>query len=159
MSEITALLKKELSNHFLKIGFHKHKKFLIRTYDDVICVVDFQKSQYSELLFVNIGIWFTPVALYPAVPPHKCHMQFRVDAIPEIKNSQPSFSRLLDIEDDWILGPRIPVSFEKRLELIDEVFHNYLSSFFSKLSLDYLKTKYQDRWFFPKAESLHLFNN
>jgi hypothetical protein len=46
-----------LSNCLEPEGFRRHRQTWHRNHDDVVEVVNLQKSQWSERYYLNIGIW------------------------------------------------------------------------------------------------------
>ncbi|HEY9323601.1 MAG TPA: DUF4304 domain-containing protein [Agromyces sp.] len=80
-------------------GFHKHKGAWYRRSDEVVTVIDLQKSQYGPQYYLNIGLWFRAIEDLQYPKPVSCHVVNRlVSELPEAVSDD--LNRLLDLETE-----------------------------------------------------------
>lgn len=78
-------------------GFQKHKGAWYRGTDEVVTVVDLQKSQYGPQYYLNIGLWFRAIEDLPFPKPVACHVVNRLSSeLPD--PASEDLDRLLDLE-------------------------------------------------------------
>ncbi|MFB6609342.1 DUF4304 domain-containing protein [Agromyces sp. NPDC056379] len=78
-------------------GFRKHKGAWYRRTDEVVTVVDLQKSQYGPQYYLNIGLWFRAIEDLQFPKPVACHVVNRLAS--ELSGfASDDLSRLLDLE-------------------------------------------------------------
>ncbi len=87
------------------VGFHRKGDSWFATSEDVVQVVNLQKSQYGQQYYVNVGLWLS--ALGPPAKPQpkeeQCHIRLRLTAISPDENE---LRRLLDLETAISEGTR-----------------------------------------------------
>jgi hypothetical protein len=62
-------------------GFRKKVRTWWRQVDEVIQVVNLQKSPYGERLYVNLGIYVTRLGSESSPAENRCHVQARLDRV------------------------------------------------------------------------------
>jgi capsule polysaccharide export protein KpsC/LpsZ len=81
------------SQHFAKKGGS-----WFRTGDDVITVVQLQKSNYGLQYYVNVALWLRPLGEATFPKEQTCHVRSRLDDLVGLE--QDRLRRLLDLESD-----------------------------------------------------------
>ncbi|PNI09774.1 hypothetical protein CXX84_05975 [Arthrobacter sp. AFG7.2] len=76
-------------------GFSKKSGSWYRTTDEVITVVELQKSQYGLQYFVNIGLWLRPLGKATAPKEQVCHVRTRLSGL--VGNEEGQLEALLDL--------------------------------------------------------------
>lgn len=77
-------------------GFSKKSGSWYRTTDEVITVVELQKSQYGLQYFVNIALWLRPLGEATAPKEHVCHVRTRLSGL--VGNEEGQLEALLDLD-------------------------------------------------------------
>ena len=80
-------------------GFQKHKGAWYRRTDEVVTVVDLQKSQHGPQYYLNIGLWFRAIEDLQYPKPVSCHVVNRL-AIEVPEPVSEYLARLLDLETE-----------------------------------------------------------
>jgi len=97
MKEIKKIFTEELS----KFGFKLKKDWYFKN-EELIIVVNLQKSNYSDMYFFNVGIWINQISTEFEFPKeNKCHIRFRAERL---------FPEILDD-----LHPLVILNFEEKL--------------------------------------------
>nr|WP_014235126.1 DUF4304 domain-containing protein [Arthrobacter rhombi]AER68059.1 hypothetical protein [Arthrobacter rhombi] len=82
---------------FMKsLGFSKKSGSWYRTSDDVVSVVELQRSQYGPWYYVNLAAWLRALGEEKAPKEHKCHMRTRLDNL--VGAGEARLTSLLDLE-------------------------------------------------------------
>ena len=153
------IIQKEIFGLLSKNKFIRNKsKFLYRQQNDIVCVIDLQKSDYSFFYYLNIGIWFNAIRAYPVCAPYKCPLDIRATSIPEIKENchDVLLNQLLDVEKCFTVHG-VPTNLANRVEKIKEIFDETLLPFLDKLSLSFLRHEYAKKWFHVAKDAISLF--
>lgn len=77
-------------------GFSKKSGSWYRTTDDVITVVQLQKSQYGLQYYVNIALWLRPLGEATAPKEQVCHVRTRLSGL--VGNEEGQLEALLDLD-------------------------------------------------------------
>jgi hypothetical protein len=77
-------------------GFSKKNGSWYRTTDEVITVVDLQKSQYGLQYYVNLALWLRPLGEAKTPKEQVCHVRTRLSRLVGTKEGQ--LSKLLDLD-------------------------------------------------------------
>lgn len=64
-------------------GFRKKSRTWWREREEVIQVVNLQKSPYGEQLYVNLGVYLKRLGTETAPPENRCHIGVRLERIAE----------------------------------------------------------------------------
>ena len=80
-------------------GFQKHNGAWYRRTDEVVTVIDLQKSQYGPQYYLNIGLWFRAIEDLQFPRPVGCHVVNRL-AVELPKPVSDDLDRLLDLETE-----------------------------------------------------------
>jgi hypothetical protein len=77
-------------------GMTKHSGSWYRISDDMITVLNLQKSQYSLSYYVNVGWWLRALGDAKFPKEHELHVRIRLDAL--LPNRAEEVKALLDME-------------------------------------------------------------
>src|SRR5215217_2212835 len=66
--------------------------------DDVVAVVDLQKSQYGAQYYVNVAFWLRALGNEPFPKSWKSHLQVRLGSLPDV--DPEAAERLFDLEHE-----------------------------------------------------------
>jgi hypothetical protein len=64
-----------------RLGFKKERLTWRREEAESILVINFQHSQWSDLYYINLGVFFRALDSKDNPGSHQCHLQARLDAI------------------------------------------------------------------------------
>ena len=67
------------------LGFRKKARNWWRTNDYAIQVLNLQKSQFGEQLYVNVAVYLSQLGNETSPPHNRCHVQARLEAIVDSK--------------------------------------------------------------------------
>jgi hypothetical protein len=85
-------------------GFTKRSGSWYRSSDEVIMVVNLQKSQYSTKYYVNVAFWLRALGDDQFPKEQRCHVRLRLErAAPE---QQAELEQLLDLEREVLAEAR-----------------------------------------------------
>ena len=101
------LIRKHLNGTFVEAGFASRGNSWHIALDEVWCVVNLQKSAYSELYFLNLGFQVTQTEPPDFTPPHRCDVSTRADRLLLAEGEQ--MSKLLDFSEG-IEGAEMQIS-------------------------------------------------
>ena len=79
---------------------HGYRKKSTRWYldgDDVLVVVDLQKSQYGRAYYVNVAFWLRELGDDPSPPENRCHVRTRLEKIANVEDELPALNLEIDI--------------------------------------------------------------
>jgi hypothetical protein len=81
-------------------GFRKDKTTWSRTNDDVIALVNLQKSQWGGQYYLNVA-WYLRLLESPSAPKeHKAHVRTRLTSIPQV--ARETLEAALDLEREGV---------------------------------------------------------
>ncbi len=75
-------------------GFARRRTSWYWQTDDVIQVVNLQKSRWGNQYYLNFGVWLLPLGKSKAPLESKCHIRWRIDELPRARRT----AELLDLE-------------------------------------------------------------
>ena len=77
----TSRLRASLNALLREAGFNKVGSRWYRENDEVIVVIELQKSRYDLTFLLNVGLWVLALGAPEVVPPRErdCHLRFRGD--------------------------------------------------------------------------------
>ena len=78
-------------------GFSRRGDSWFRTTDEVVEVLNLQKSQWGNQYYLNYALWLLPLGETKFPKEERCHVRFRVDAI---VSPGADLVRLLDLDAD-----------------------------------------------------------
>lgn len=89
-------IKKVFTDELSLFGFKKQSKDWFYTNENLVVVVNLQKSNYEKLYFLNIGIWLNEIGGENINPKENvCHIRMRAerlfDSIPQNLNPRELF--------------------------------------------------------------------
>ena len=87
-------------------GFSKTSGSWYRITDEVITVVELQKSQYGLQYYVNIALWLRPLGEARTPKEHVCHVRTRLSQL--VGGEEDQLAALLDLD--------VPVPEDQRAE-------------------------------------------
>jgi hypothetical protein len=99
MTKTTNPVKLTLAEVAKAAGFTRKGGSWYRRNDDLVEVLNLQKSNYSNKYYLNYAIWVSGVSVVAFPPAHQCHIQTRAD---EVIGSE--VDHLLDLEAE-VPGP------------------------------------------------------
>ena len=73
--------KKAIAGPFEQAKYVKKGQSWYLDGEDTIIVVNLQKSNYSEIYYMNIGIWLKAVGIVLFPQENQCHLVFRVEEL------------------------------------------------------------------------------
>lgn len=82
--------------------------------NDVITIINLQKSQYSRYYYLNMAFWLRALGEATFPKENHCHVRFRAEWIVPVRAGE--LSRLLDLEDDAVDHERA----HRLIALLDE---------------------------------------
>ena len=97
MSKTTNPIRLALEAVLSGEGFFRKKDSWYRRSNEVVEVVNLQKSQYGAQHYLNYALWLTAFGDATSPKEDKCHIRMRVDII---MTDAENFARLLDLEAD-----------------------------------------------------------
>jgi hypothetical protein len=133
MKEIKRIFTEQLSS----LGFSKQSNDWVYNNEELIIVINLQKSSYEKLYFLNIGIWLNEISNTCKYPKENiCHIRIRAErlftSIPQALNPR----ELFDFND--------AIS-EEKINSIAIFLKDYLSLAINKMkSVDSLKKLYKE---------------
>lgn len=95
MAKTTNPLHLALEDVLSPAGFLKKGDSWFRRADDVVEVVNLQKSQFGHQYYLNYALWLRPLGEATFPKEEKCHIRMRANAI---ASSEAQLGRLLDLE-------------------------------------------------------------
>lgn len=117
MSEANAI-QAALAGFALSAGAVKRSGAWYRRGDDVVTVLELQKSQYGPKYYLNIGLWLLSLGDVPYPKPVQCHAQTRLEVqVPQVL--RPELEKLMDLE--------APIDDEDRRSQLQMLFSEHLS--------------------------------
>ena len=155
LKSLCVKIKKTVSRELLSANFKSFKnKFYYKEINDVVCVVDLQKSNYSHCYYMNIGIWYKILGEYYLVPTYKCHSYFRVGTIPDLNDQERILDKFLDAENYYVTGEDISKCIETNLNALKVFINEKLLPCLQKFSKEYFFERYckKERWFSTTSE-------
>lgn len=81
-----------------EFGFEHRTSAWYRSINDVVHVIELQRSKWGKSYYLNLAVWVNSLGLEPNPLPRLCHIQCRADKVPGIHDSLAS---ALDEEDYW----------------------------------------------------------
>jgi hypothetical protein len=79
-----------------RAGFSKKAGAWYRTGEDVVTVVELQKSQYGKQYYVNVALWILSLGEAKTPKERRCHVRTRLSRL--VGDREAELSRLLDLE-------------------------------------------------------------
>jgi len=79
-------------------GCEKMSGSWYRRRDEVVAVLNLQKSQYAPRYYLDLGFWLVEVADERYPQPHKCHVRMRVEDL--LPAAETRINDLLDLRCD-----------------------------------------------------------
>ncbi len=95
MTKTTNPLKLAIADALGPAGFSRKGDSWYRKTDEVVEVVNLQKSQYGPQYYFNYALWLLPLGEAAFPKEEKCHIRMRAD---DIVSSETELERLLDLE-------------------------------------------------------------
>lgn len=89
-------------------GFEKKSGSWYQHGEEVIVVLNLQKSQYGPQYYVNVAFWLRQLGEERYPKEHKCHVRLRLEDV--VPDTEEEIGRLLDLEK--------PLSDEQRIEAL-----------------------------------------
>jgi len=125
-----------IKNILKKEGYKKKSNSFYKTYNDVIFVINLQKSQWGERFYINIGLWYKKIEAEMEFPKeYQCHLRFRIEDFQKIKHS---INKILDPNNDIVDIDKFEIEFKNIIPGLD----NYLKELSDKNKLlDIIQTK------------------
>lgn len=74
-------VESQLAPGLKALGFKKQARTWTREGTDVFQVVNVQKSQFGEQLYVNVAVYLKALGPETAPPEHRCHIRARLERI------------------------------------------------------------------------------
>ena len=111
-------LKTAFKEALQPLGFVRKGHSWYDTSEEVIVVVNLQKSNYSNTVYLNLGFWLQKLEVSEYPPVHQCHIQTRAcslwpEGTPRPEEGPPRIADLFELED-------YSCDDERRLTLIKE---------------------------------------
>jgi Domain of unknown function (DUF4304) len=97
MTKTTNPLPLALEDVLSPAGFSRKGDSWFRSTDEVVEVVNLQKSQYGHQYYLNYALWLRALGEMRFPKEEKCHLRMRVGSI---VSSEAQLARLLDFEAD-----------------------------------------------------------
>lgn len=102
---------------FMKsIGFSRTAGSWYRTGEDVVTVVQLQKSQYGVQYYVNVAVWLLALGAAKAPKEQTCHVRTRLSRL--VGTEESHLSKLLNLEE--------PLSEDERCAALMDFLLSYL---------------------------------
>jgi hypothetical protein len=79
-------------------GSEKKSGSWYRRRDEVVAVLNLQKSQYGPRYYLNVGFWLVEVGDERYPQPHKCHVRMRVEGL--LPAAEKRINELLNLGHD-----------------------------------------------------------
>lgn len=108
-------------------GYTRHRKTWYRVGEEVIVVLNLQKSQWGDgLVFINLGFWLRALGEPVALPPkeNQCHVRTRADG--------PLFSIAREMYDS--LNLRVEMPDDERSARVVELLRDKILPFLQRCS-------------------------
>ena len=93
----TSDLEKILKTKLKEIGFTKQGPTWHRKKEIVIQVINIQKSSWSDLFFINLGVYLTPIGNTDKPKENHCHLRRRLSSL--VKNIE-EFNKTVDYTEN-----------------------------------------------------------
>ncbi len=77
-------------------GYKKTRRTWHKEVEGVYCVFNLQKSQWSNLYYINLAVGVREIGLPPHPPTYRCHIQARLS---HLVSDPKRLARYLDLED------------------------------------------------------------
>lgn len=74
-------LSQALSDELLPAGFRRKGSNWTKAGEDVVAVINLQKSNYDESYFLNLGFWLVELGENAEPKEEQCHVRTRADAV------------------------------------------------------------------------------
>jgi hypothetical protein len=100
------VIQTTFDDYMKNAGFSKKGGSWYRTTDDVITVVQLQKSQYGLQYYVNIALWLRPLGAATTPKEQMCHIRTRLSRL--VENEEAKLDALLNLD--------VPMAEEERVE-------------------------------------------
>lgn len=94
----TRVLKKVVSGQLEPIGFSRSGSVWRRSSDELVTIVELQKSNYDRTYFVNVGFYFKSIGAEHEPPMHHCHIQSSME---DFLTSPSDAKALLISSTEW----------------------------------------------------------
>ena len=78
-------LESAITPEMKALGFRKKARNWWRTNDYAVQVLNLQKSQFGEQLYVNVAVYLSQLGNEISPPHNRCHIQARLEAIVDAK--------------------------------------------------------------------------
>ncbi len=78
---MNTLIKNTVDKTFRSHGFHKKSGTWYRESEETMLVANLQKSQYSEVYYINIGVWVKALGGNALPKEHQCHIRVRLGSL------------------------------------------------------------------------------
>lgn len=93
---MTRTVVQETFDRFMKsAGFAKRSGSWYRSSDEVVTVVELQKSQYGPKYYINLGLWLRALGESTAPKEQSCHVRTRLSSLVGAKE-EDQLASLLD---------------------------------------------------------------
>jgi Domain of unknown function (DUF4304) len=116
------------------VGFKKKADSWYMDSDDIILVINLQKSAYGPQYYINVALWLKPLGEADCPKEHRCHIRSRWDSL--VAFDEKHLARLLDLE--------APIADNERQLEIAHILKSHVVPFLSKVStLDGVRSVYQ----------------
>jgi hypothetical protein len=93
------LVKEALGTPLAEAGFKRKSDTWYRGNDEVVLVVNLQKSQYGDQYYVNCGVALKSLGAVEFPKEHHCHIRFRLTAIVS-DAKRKDIESVFDLEND-----------------------------------------------------------
>jgi hypothetical protein len=97
MTKTTNPLRLALEDALGPAGFQRKGDSWFRRTDEVVEIVNLQKSQYGPLYYLNYALWLRALGEEQFPREERCHVRMRAD---NIVSSEAQLARLLDLRSD-----------------------------------------------------------
>jgi len=91
-------IKSVLAQELRKAGFVGSSTTWHKQCQDTVLVVNLQKSQYSQLFYINLGVWVRQLGDVGLPKESQCHIRVRATSLPTEKAK--TLERALTLEDE-----------------------------------------------------------
>lgn len=116
MKELVEIINSVVSER----GFRKKGQSWYLKVNDVLQIVNLQKSQYGNQFYINFGVFLGKAEIEDKVKSNACHVQFRFNSVASVSENEKA-SLALDLDSS--------MSFEDRLQIISVLIEKSLALF------------------------------